>query len=267
MSLKPGINDVNNEDYHGDRDYLSSSALKLLLKDIRTFHKKYVLNIQEPNGNQTALDLGTYAHTACFEPHLIEEQFAIFEGRKAGKAWEEFKELNNNKIVLGGVQKATGDAVRDSFLNSKISQDLVKQGQAELTLCTEIEGIKVKVRADFIDPERGIIVDLKTTTGDLTAYNIQKTIAKWQYDLSASLYVDAYASFYKRPFDFYFIFVDKSSSNLQVVKSSQSLLRNGTLKYLHAIARYKEALLTNDWGSEEMLTIGPADWDKMEEDI
>ena len=42
--LKLGFNeDISNDDYHNDREFVSSSGLKLMLKDPRKFYKNYVL--------------------------------------------------------------------------------------------------------------------------------------------------------------------------------------------------------------------------------
>jgi len=262
MSLKLGINDVGNEEYHADRTFLSSSGLKLLLKDTKAFHKQYILNEKVTFGNQSALDLGTYAHTACFEPHLLEEQFVVFEGRKAGKVWEEFQEQNKGKIILGSLQKTQGEMIKEAFEQSAIIKDLVKEGEAEKTLCVKLEDLRIKVRADFINIHGNTILDLKTTSGSLDYYTLQKTVAKYHYDLSAALYVDAFSQHFNKPFDFYFLFVDKSSYSVQVVKASEELLLNGRLKYRKAIKNYRECIKTKEWGKEEILTLRPADWDR-----
>ena len=86
---------------------MSSSNLKLLLKDTEKFHKEKILGEREPiKGNN--LDEGNYAHTLILEPHMKEEEYVIFDGnRKAGKAWKDFEaqHKDSGKIILSAAQK------------------------------------------------------------------------------------------------------------------------------------------------------------------
>ena len=44
--LKIGLNNnITNEDYHNDREYESSSSLKLYLKDPKEYHNRYILKL------------------------------------------------------------------------------------------------------------------------------------------------------------------------------------------------------------------------------
>ena len=48
MKLSLGVNkNITNQDYHDDREFISSSGLKLLAKDPKKFHKVYVLGEED----------------------------------------------------------------------------------------------------------------------------------------------------------------------------------------------------------------------------
>ena len=85
FKLKEGINHCTNEEYHGDKSYLSSSNLKLLIKDLPRF-KKEVLDGQRENKQVNAFDEGNYAHSLILEPNTIDDEYAFFPGfKKLGK--------------------------------------------------------------------------------------------------------------------------------------------------------------------------------------
>ena len=93
--LKIGINKCDNEDYHKDRKFKSSSTLKLFLKDPREYYKRYVLGEEREDTYKSAYDFGSYMHSLLLEPDKTNDEFAVFEGAtRRGKAYEEFKSNN-----------------------------------------------------------------------------------------------------------------------------------------------------------------------------
>ena len=78
--LKLGVNKCENEDYHADRHFKSSSTLKMFLKDPREFYKRYVKGEKREDGYKSAYDFGSYVHSIILEPHQTDKEFAIFEG-------------------------------------------------------------------------------------------------------------------------------------------------------------------------------------------
>ena len=106
MEYKGIYKTLSNQKYHEEKDHMSSSNLKLLLKDTEKFYKEKILGEREPiKGNN--LDEGNYAHTLILETHMKEKEYLIFEGnRKAGKALKEFEAayIDSGKIILSAAQ-------------------------------------------------------------------------------------------------------------------------------------------------------------------
>lgn len=77
-----GIVECTNEEYHGEKNHLSSSNFKMLLNDPEEFYKHKILG--EPkeisNRTQAAFDEGSYAHSLILEPHMIEQEYVFFDG-------------------------------------------------------------------------------------------------------------------------------------------------------------------------------------------
>lgn len=256
--LKLGFNEgISNSDYHDDREFISSSGLKLILKDPRAFHRLYVLNEESDKPNSAALDFGSYLHCLILEPHLLEEEFAIFTGaRRAGKAWEDFQKENEGKILISKSQEMQAKILIDNFNATKVwigegenevevpLSSFYQGGEAEETLCVDLEGVKVKVRFDYRieGEESGAIYDLKTTSEYANnPESVERICALYGYDVSAALYVDAVEQETGKPHDFYFTFVSKKDGQSTMYKASEQMLEEGRKKYKKGIDRLIKA--------------------------
>ena len=271
--MKKLINGFNekcsNEEYHADREYKSSSALKMILKDPRQYYKNYILN-ESVNMNKDALSIGSYTHTRILEPHLVDVEYAIYEGgRRSGKDWEDFKEANADKTIITSSQKNMVDTMLDSFEEAEITlgnhghEEQVKissffvDGFPEETLCGEINGYKVKTRFDYrkVDTDFASINDVKTTGEPLsgaTVKDVEEICNKWGYDVSAALYADLATQETGQKHDFYFMFLSKKDYACRIFKASETMLERGRKKYLEAIEVLKEAEKTGIYFSNKI---------------
>lgn len=247
------INDMDNEDYHGNRTHLSSSTLKLLLHDSRAFYKKYVLKEEEEQKFNSNFVFGSYVHCALLEPEKLDVEFAVYPGSaRRGKAWKEFKEANPGKEILIQTQYDRAQQIVDEAKKNKDVQEMLSEGVAEQSLFTEIDGVKIKVRPDYLFSEAkgGFIVDVKTTINPVTRSGLMATVAQYDYDLSAALYVDAYQEKLGQKYNFYFIFLQKTSNEVAVVKASKQLIENGRRKYKKALEMYRKNIASGVWFKE-----------------
>ena len=254
--LKDGFNQCNNEYYHGNRTHKSSSALKLILKDPRAYYKQYVLN--EPQSfSADALSIGSYAHTRVLEPHLLEEEYAIFTGaRRSGDVWKTFKEDNEGKTIITASQKNMVDAMMAQYEKASVKigsaeneqevmiSSFFSGGEAEETLCGELDGYKVKTRFDYRKEfeDFGSINDLKTTASPINSLeDVEEICDYWGYHISAALYVDLAEKVTGLPHDFYFVFMSKKTMECKIFKASEGMIERGRVEYKKAIVKLKEA--------------------------
>jgi hypothetical protein len=253
------INGINpkcsNEDYHADREYKSSSALKMILKDPRQFYYTYVENEEQAPRNMNAMNLGSYVHALILEPEIIEDEFAIYNGAvKRGAAWEQFKAENSHKIIISKSQANLAHSMVNSFEEAEIQlgEEMVQiasffqKGDAEETMCAEIDGYKVKARFDYrkIFGDFGSINDVKTTSEPIflaPKSKLEEICAQWDYDISAALYVDVAQTVTGIRHDFYFCFISKADHGVRMVKASQQMIETGRKKYKQAIKLLKIA--------------------------
>jgi exodeoxyribonuclease VIII len=225
-----------------------------MLKCPREFYKKYIKGEEDEDQKSSAsLDFGSYVHSIVLEPHLVEEEYAIFEGHKRGKAWDEFKSAHENKIILSASQANSANLLKDVMLENKEACSLTKDGVAEQTLCVELDGVKIKVRADYLKGDK--IIDLKTTSNGVTYDEVQQTCLHWDYPLSAALYVDAFTEHTGHQHDFYFVFLGKSPMGCEVYKASDAFLEYGRKKYKKAIKMIKEGRESGHWFNNGIMEI------------
>ena len=248
--------DLSNEEYHGNSSHVSSSGLKLMLKDPAGFHERYVLGEASFQGGDF-FDFGSYVHSLILEPHKTDAEFAIYDGKvRRGAEFEAFKTANEGKVILTKSQALKAREMALLATEAPFAKDLLEtEGHiCEQSLFVELDGIKVKVRSDhyasFVDGGR--ILDVKTTISELYTSDLQDVCDKYSYDLSAALYVDAYSQQLGMEHDFYFLFISKQYPfKAEVLKASKQMLENGRRKYKAAIKLLKEARETGVYVKEE----------------
>lgn len=270
--MKLGFNrDISNTEYHEDRTFVSSSGLKLMYKDPRDYYATYVLNEPSMKMNQSNLDFGSYVHALILEPHLVDSQFAIYEGQtRYGKAWEAFKEEHKDKIIVTGSQARTAQQLYDNFNKSTVLlgegdskkevplSSFYTKGNAEETLCVLLEDVPVKVRFDYRKEwdTYGSINDIKTTSEFAhTKAHAEAIIDTWNYEVSAALYVDAVEQQTGKPHDFYFTFISKKDGKSYMYRASKQMLEVGRRKYKIALERLKKARETGKFFENIILEI------------
>lgn len=253
--LQLGINiDVTNKEYHSDREYLSSSGIKLLYSDPEEFYRKYILGEQQESNNQVALDFGTAAHTMILEPHLFDGQVLEYTGgSRRTNDFRDFKAAHPEKLIFLPHEMEKLSALKAAFQNHP-QKGLLENSLYEHTLCSEINGVKVKCRADSICPERGIITDIKTTSYASGLSQFKETLQRSHYEISAALYCIIAEQIYGKPFSFYFIVLSKDDLQCHIYKTSFDTLELGKSRTRAALEFFKRAKLTNEWKQEILET-------------
>ena len=263
--LNKGINkDISNEEYHGDRTHVSSSGLKMILTDPLQFYKKYVKNEEGASNSSPAMDLGSFVHSIILEPDKTDSEFVVYNGVRRGSRWEEFQEKEaKDKIVISALHARTAEDMVETYENNRHAIDLIKNSTPEQTVCTDLEKVPVKVRADAWRPDINAIVDIKTTSSNLSYPELQEAIGNFYYDLSAALYVDVFKKELKleKTPDFYFVFIgSRDTKDTVVYKASKSLLENGRRKYKKALKRYTQCKEKGKWIEDGILEIDVPSW-------
>lgn len=244
--------ELSNEQYHGDRTHISSSIVKNAFKGKEYFEQQ----IAEMGKPTSAMLFGTYIHTLILEPSLVEREFAIFDGaRRSGKAWDGFQRDNKGKIILLRSDAEMAKILIENYSSCKAATDLISKGRPEVSFFSELNGVKVKVRTDWLRDD-GHIADIKTTSGGLTDFEIAQTIKKYGYHISAAMYLEVVAHFTKKPGKFYFVFLSKKDGKTRCFEASEQMIKKGR-EYLYQGLENIKGFYSSDSFTDYKTTITP----------
>lgn len=248
--LKIGYNKCSSNDYHADREFLSSSVLKTIYKSLADYHDQYILGNKKEfsASSQAAMAEGSLCHTMLLEPHLVDSEFAFYpDWTKRGAAYEQFAALHEGKTVISVPQQERVNNLISAYKKHPVAPTLLKGGEAEQTICGEISGVKIKTRYDYVNPELGAIYDIKTTAypGDRESFKL--TIEQLSYQLSAALYCRIAEQHYGKPFKFYFIVLSKKDQTCNVYCASERTIAAGNAMINKAILKFKAAKESGIW--------------------
>lgn len=244
------IEGMPEEDYHGEREHLSSSVLRNLwegdFSDVDGTAK------QEDNGNES-FKVGSAFHCAILEGREeLDKRFYISSDipRKGTIAWRELEQMHGDKTILSGPSVKDFNNLMERWDKAILFmddgncvdiKDLIQGGRAELSLFTELEGYKVKCRFDYvIDVGPKIIAyDLKSTRyGYLTQKRIQGIVDELQYDIPAGLYTKIGEKLFGKPVEFKFIIASKYTNHVKVVRTRRDFIEQGWTKCLECFKIY-----------------------------
>lgn len=263
--LTLGINQVSNRDYHADKEYLSSSDLKTLLKDPSKFYNEKILGLKEPQKENAHYDIGSLVHSLILEPHLVQEEFAFFGGlRKQGPLFESFKQMYPDKIIISRPQRLKCEYYVAGYKRRPEAKKLIKGGFSEHTICVDMDGVKIKVRCDYINVDKGYIADVKTTGFSVERDSFKVTCDQYMYQLSGALYAKAAEIYYGKPFDFYFIAISKMDGECQVYKLSEESKQRGLLQINQALEKYKACLKSGIWTDQQKADLFDTEYEILE---
>lgn len=241
---------TSNIDYHKNVTHLSSSALKTLLADPAKFEREYILG-QKENIERDVFVEGSFVHALILEPQKVAEEYAVFSGlRKQGKLWDEFKVQNPGKTLISAGQLMRCEALVNSYSSMPVALELLKDGLPEHNMVSEVLGVPMKARADFIKPGH-FIVDVKTTSMPSDIDIFRQTVKDYKYQLSAALYCQIAFDTYGAIHDFYWLVLSKDDKQCHVYKASSDTLAEGAGMVTKALVLYKKCKESNKWIAEQ----------------
>lgn len=202
MRSKMPISRLTMTAYRNDSSIAASDLKLLLQKSPYHFSRRHDL----PNTESPSLSFGTAMHYAILEPEHYESckeiEPTLRRNTNAYKAWRE--SLPDEAIVVSAEFDEQVQQVKDRLVETGLSS-LFAQGEPELSVFAEVQGVKLKCRPDWLDLQNRRIIDLKTTR-DLKWFGADAR--KLCYGLSAVHYKEILAHETKtQPSDWEYVFV------------------------------------------------------------
>ena len=210
------------EHYYGDfgKQYLSNSDIKILLKD--------PLKLKEPSKTNAHFLVGGYFHTAILEPDKLKKYKIIDASTRNTKV---YKEMSGGEMCLLQHEVDLIDNLISTMLNNKVCRDLISEeaSEYEIPQITELFGQMWKGKADVVNHNEKLIIDLKTTS-DLDSF--KWNAKKYNYDSQAYIYEKLFG------YEMVFIAIDKKTGQIGMFDCSDSFYRSGEEKVEKASEAY-----------------------------
>ena len=209
--------------YYGDfgKKYLSNSDISALLTN--------PLALGEPSEPRPAFLVGGYFHTAILEPDKLKKYRVIPSSTRNTKA---YKEMSNGELCLLQHEVDAIELLSDTMLENNICKGLIRDSNTEYETpaIAEIEGEMWKGKADIVNHNEKLVIDLKTTA-DITRF--KWSASKYNYDSQAYIYRMLFG------YDMLFVVIDKNTHQLGLFDCSPEFYEKGKDKVQRAVEAYR----------------------------
>ena len=221
------------EHYYGKfgNQFLSNSDISVLLAN--------PLNFKKPSKSSPAFLVGGYFHTCILEPDKLKKYKIIESSSRNTKV---YKEMSGGELCLLQHEVDQIEVMRDKMLNNEIINKLITGNvEYEVPGIIEIENNMWKGKADIINHDERLIIDLKTTN-DIQSFRY--SAKRYNYDSQAFIYNKLFN------YDFLFIIVDKNTHQLGLFDVSDKFYQTGLDKVQKATDVYELFYKTENFKPE-----------------
>jgi hypothetical protein len=223
MTNEEAVNKLReDEHYYGEfgKQFLSNSNISTLLKN--------PLSLGQPQAQIPAFLVGGYFHTAILEPEKLKKYRVIEASTRNTKV---YKELSGGEMCLLQSEVDLCEVMIDKVLENDVCRSLIRpsSGEYELPGIKEIDGALWKGKADIINHDEKLIIDLKTTA-DLDGF--RWSAKKYNYDSQAYIYSKLFG------YEMLFIVVDKNTHQIGIFDCSPEFYQRGADKVQKAVEAY-----------------------------
>jgi hypothetical protein len=230
--LKALENDTN---YYGDfgKKYLSNSDIGTLLTN--------PLALGQKMANRPAFLVGGYFHTAILEPDKL-KNFKIVEATTRNT--KAYKEISDGEMCLLKHEVDQIELMTEKMLNNEVCRDLIRSANVEYERpeITELEGQMWKGKADIVNHDEKLIIDLKTTA-DITKFKY--SASKYNYDSQAYIYSKLFG------YEMLFIAIDKNTHQIGIFDCSPEFYARGKDKVERAVQAYELFYKSEDFDPKQ----------------
>ena len=216
----------NDKHYYGDfgKQFLSNSDIYYLLKD--------PLKFQQQQERSAAFLVGGYFHTCILEPNKL-KKFKVI--KSTTRNTKHYKEMSGGELCLLQHEVDNIELMKEKLMDNNICADLitgangVEFNEYEVPMIKEIEGMTWKGKADIVNHDEKLIIDLKTTSD---IHKFKNSAYRFNYDSQAFIYSSMFG------YEFLFIVIDKKTHQLGMFDCSPKFYESGQDKVRRAVEAY-----------------------------
>jgi len=213
---------TEDKNYYGSfgKQFLSNSDISTLLTNPLSFGQS-----MKPI---PAFLVGGYFHTAILEPHKL-KNFKIVDA--TSRNTKAYKEITNGELCLLQHEVDKTEMLVDTMMTNEVCRDLIrgKNVEYEVPGIAEIHGKLWKGKADIINHDEKLIIDLKTTA-DISKFKYSAT--KYNYNSQAYIYQELFG------YEMIFMAIDKTTKQIGIYDCSPKFLSYGEEKVQQAVEAY-----------------------------
>jgi hypothetical protein len=226
------------EHYYGEYGsrFLSNSDISVLLKNPN------LLRADKPK--TTAMVIGGYFHTAILEPDKL-KSFKIVKSKTRNT--KTYKEISGGEICLLQHEVDKIELMQEAIMDNKICRELINglgTVEYERPGVTDIDGNMWKGKADIVNHDEQLVIDLKTTS-DIDRF--KWSASKFNYDSQAYIYRLLFG------YDMLFMVIDKETLQIGLFDCSSDFYKSGMDKVRKATDAYELFYKTDDFDSKQYL--------------
>jgi hypothetical protein len=201
-----------NEIYHNDKEYLSSTGLRLF--DRSPAH----LYCAEPYDQTRAMQIGSAIHCAILEPDVFEREYLLLQDvkdRRSAIYKDALKIHSEDKVLISHEINSVTGAAEAVLLNDDYQSQYAsvkKYTELSFFAVDQETGVKIKCRFDIIT-EDGKALDIKKTQ-DVREFQFMRAIAIYDYHIQQAFYERVYQCATSNELqDFAFLAIEEKSPN------------------------------------------------------
>lgn len=246
------VKDMPDEAYRAEVG-ISQSSLKPMF--VSPEHYKHQFSVEREV--TPAMLLGTTTHLACFQPNLLDSFVAVsqkFDMRKTADkiASEEFQRNNAGKIIVNEKDFGLATSMAEKVRMHPMFLEMCSSGDAEVSVFSNelpYEDIVLKGRMDWVNWEKKVIVDLKTTNACLAdMFSVKNVIYDNYYHMQAAMYLMLLEHNNLSGFRFVFVMVEKDAPHgVRCFEISEQSLKKARERLMLAIENIQHCISFDNW--------------------
>lgn len=248
--------DLSNDLYHKEKEYVSSTPLKLLIESTPdVYEDQYILGNSKPSSD--AMNLSSLVHHGLLEGYDFIKRYAVKpkydmrtnQGKLDSAKWDKdhlgkIKVTEDELAVIQGTYKSV---MKHADARTLLSGCMFEKSG----FYTDPEtGIKCRIRYDAYDPNDKVLVDIKAVR-DASPRAFRRAIEDYRWDLSMAMYGQGIFEIDdSRVEQFVFIAVEKTRPyRCAVYELGPKSLEKGRSDYHKALQILKDCRANNAYPS------------------
>ncbi len=261
-------------DYHSI-PALSNSSLSVLKRSPAEFYARFVADPATMTQEETdAMRLGSAVHMLALEPERFDAKYTIQTGpinqslkppKPYGRTSDKFKKWLEDAKATETREILLADEFEQSLKIAKAFQShpaiaAIMASRSEKFFESEQVGkfawegapdwFDFKAKLDFVMPDEGLIVDLKTTH-EPSMWEWSWTAGAHGYHRQAALYLDIMEAKHEKPFKFIFGVVrSKEPFEAHCYEPDEESIEDGRREYRQLATQWYNRKTSGDWSEE-----------------